>query len=487
MVTLASYLCEMTATTVEAGLTAVKIGYLTKPFILLATICFVAEYAKIRLPKWVIIALFLFGSLVTGLVFTNDYHHLYYKALYMEEGFGGHLWYCSDAGPLYFTNVALNFFYLIADIVLALFATKRAKAKKDKVIVIALYSLILIAVLGYAAYLSGWSDHYDAAMGGILVDSLLLGFLFSRYRIIDTLTAAKEKAIEEFLDPMVVYDVNGEVIYFNSPAKSLFPDIKIGEKYPFEEDEPILVFHDRSYSAIRTDIIHHGDEYGKTIIFHDITDTLTYQRRLEEDVKERTARIEFLQKETLIAFASIAESRDATTGNHVRRTAALVESIATALSRRPGFQISKETIAIWKEAAPLHDLGKIKISDAILNKKGKLTPEEYGEMKKHAVIGKELIEENLAPFQEPAFVEAAIHIACSHHEWFNGKGYPYGLQGEEIPLEARVMAVADVYDALTSVRPYKRAFTREEALEIMAKEVGTHFDPEVYEAFLSAK
>ena len=88
VVTLASYLCEMTATTVEAGLTAVKIGYLTKPFILLATICFVAEYAKIRLPKWAIIALFLFGSLVTGLVFTNDYHHLYYKTLYMEKGLG---------------------------------------------------------------------------------------------------------------------------------------------------------------------------------------------------------------------------------------------------------------------------------------------------------------------------------------------------------------------------------------------------------------
>jgi energy-coupling factor transport system substrate-specific component len=140
------------------------------------------------------------------------------------------------------------------------------------------------------------------------------------------------------------------------------------------------------------------------------------------------------------------------------------------------------TIAV---AAPLHDIGKINISDVILNKPGKLTDEEFAEMKKHTVYGRDMLVRASKNLGETAYLKMAKEIAYSHHEWWDGsRGYPERLKGKDIPLSARIMAVADVYDALVSVRPYKKAFSVDEAFRIITEESGTHFDPEVVDAFV---
>ena len=136
-------------------------------------------------------------------------------------------------------------------------------------------------------------------------------------------------------------------------------------------------------------------------------------------------------------------------------------------------------------AAPLHDIGKINISDVILNKPGKLTDDEFAEMKKHTVYGRDMLVRASKNLGETAYLKMAKEIAYSHHEWWDGsRGYPERLKGKDIPLSARIMAVADVYDALVSERPYKKAFSVDEAFRIITEESGTHFDPEVVDAFV---
>jgi len=136
-------------------------------------------------------------------------------------------------------------------------------------------------------------------------------------------------------------------------------------------------------------------------------------------------------------------------------------------------------------AAPLHDIGKIHIPDAVLNKPGKLTEEEFEVMKTHTTAGEELLTHAKAELGESGYLNTAVEMAAYHHEWWNGKGYPYGISGEEIPLCARIMAVADVFDALTSKRCYKSAMPLEKAYAIIREESGTHFDPAIVEAFFA--
>ncbi|MCH5252804.1 MAG: HD-GYP domain-containing protein, partial [Lachnospiraceae bacterium] len=188
----------------------------------------------------------------------------------------------------------------------------------------------------------------------------------------------------------------------------------------------------------------------------------------------------------MISFmAEVVENRDDNTGGHIRRTAKYVEDIAKALKRKGVYSdiLTDRYMEDMVVAAPLHDIGKIHIPDAVLNKPGKLTEEEFEIMKTHSRAGEELLIHAKTELGESEYLNMAVEMAAYHHEWWNGKGYPYGICGDEIPLPARIMAVADVFDALTSKRCYKNAMPLEKAYAIIREESGTHFDPAVVEAF----
>ncbi len=208
---------------------------------------------------------------------------------------------------------------------------------------------------------------------------------------------------------------------------------------------------------------------------------------LEAEVNKRTKQIEAIQDVTVLAMSSMAETRDNETGNHILRTQRYVEALALQLREHPRFseQLTEEFIRLLFKSAPLHDIGKIGIPDHILLKPGKLTPEEFELMKTHTTIGYEAIRRaEIALGMEIEFLSIAKEIAMSHQEKWDGSGYPQGLAGTAIPLSARLMAVADVYDALISKRVYKPAISHDEVLKIMSEGRGTHFDPDVYDAFL---
>ena len=209
---------------------------------------------------------------------------------------------------------------------------------------------------------------------------------------------------------------------------------------------------------------------------------------LEREVAKRTHEVQAIQDVTIMTMASLAETRDNETGNHIRRTQFYVKALAYRLKDHPRFRdfLTPVNIELLFKSAPLHDIGKVGIPDAILLKPGKLTGEEFEVMKGHTTLGRDAIEQaELRLGMKVDFLQFAKQIAYGHQEKWDGSGYPLGISGDAIPIPARLMALADVYDALISKRVYKPAFTHEQASDIIVEGRGKHFDTDITDAFVA--
>ena len=206
-------------------------------------------------------------------------------------------------------------------------------------------------------------------------------------------------------------------------------------------------------------------------------------------IEEQKDTINEMQNALITVLANMVESRDKFTGNHVKNTASYAKIILDRLKLDDRYKdiVTEDYEKNIINSAPLHDVGKIEISDALLNKNGRLTDEEFKKMQHHTLAGQKIIDEAKSMVKESEYLDEARNLAAYHHEKWNGTGYPYGLKGEDIPLSARVMAVADVFDALVSKRSYKPGFPVEKALDIIRDGAGTHFDPEIAKIFLDAE
>ena len=201
---------------------------------------------------------------------------------------------------------------------------------------------------------------------------------------------------------------------------------------------------------------------------------------------KKTKQIRDIQQKTILGMAQMVESRDLSTGGHIRRTSEVVRIFSRKLLQSD-MDFDPQFLELVIRSAPMHDLGKIGVDDAILRKQSRFTDEEYSKMKVHSEIGAEIVRKVLTDVEEKEFVEVASNVAHYHHEKVNGKGYPDGLTGDQIPVEARIMALADVFDALVSKRCYKEAFSFDKAFEIIKNDSGSHFDKKLTEVFLQCR
>lgn len=211
-----------------------------------------------------------------------------------------------------------------------------------------------------------------------------------------------------------------------------------------------------------------------------------YTNRMIESLRARTKEIELTQAVTIESLATLAEYRDPETGGHIRRTMNYVRLMAEHLRSLPKYKefLTERNITLLYQSAPLHDIGKVGVPDHILLKPGKLTDDEFTEMKRHPVYGRDTILKSTKTLGSTSFLQFAMEIAHTHHEKWDGSGYPQGLKGEDIPLSGRLMAIADVYDALISKRVYKPPFPHSKAVAIIQKDRATHFDPELVDVFM---
>lgn len=221
-----------------------------------------------------------------------------------------------------------------------------------------------------------------------------------------------------------------------------------------------------------------------------------YEGNLEKQVAEKTDALNTqngqllkLQNHLIISLSSLVENRDTDTGDHIKKTSAYCRLIAQKALENNIYTdiIDKDFIEIIERAAPMHDIGKILVPDAVLKKTGRFTPEEFEQMKLHTTQGVRIINEVIGVSEDKAFVKMAVEVASSHHERWDGEGYPFKVKGEDIPVSGRIMAIADVYDALVSERCYKAAMPSEKAFEIIREDAGSHFDPVLADIFLNAQ
>ena len=242
-----------------------------------------------------------------------------------------------------------------------------------------------------------------------------------------------------------------------------------------------------SVELIRNLNIRTGDEIEN--LYHALAKTTEDSMQYIADIQRHSATISKMQNGLIMVLADMVESRDQCTGDHVRKTAAYAKIIMDELRREGKYtdELTDDFIQDVVNSAPLHDIGKIQVSDVLLNKPGRLTDEEFLQMQNHTVAGGDIIAHAIALVSDAGYLAEAKNLASFHHERWDGKGYPTGLSGEGIPLSARIMAVADVFDALVSRRSYKAPFPFEKAMNIIREEAGTHFDPAVAEAFMNAE
>jgi adenylate cyclase len=208
-------------------------------------------------------------------------------------------------------------------------------------------------------------------------------------------------------------------------------------------------------------------------------------------VRQRTLDLVEAQDTIIFSMSALTETRDKETGGHIKRTRRYVETLARQLATMPRYhELDELTIELLAKSAPLHDIGKVGIPDSILHKPGELSEQEYEIMKSHTLIGVHALTRTIGGTEHPEqhdFLHFARQMIEAHHERWDGSGYPHGLRGEEIPLAGRLMALADAYDAMVSRRVYKQEYPHEEALEIIRKNAGKLFDPDVVTAFLARK
>jgi putative two-component system response regulator len=336
----------------------------------------------------------------------------------------------------------------------------------------------------------------------MLVDDSLTNLRMGKAALSDTYDVFTVPSAEKMLDllkrnlpDMILLDVN-------MPGMNGYEAIKKLKANPETRDIPVIFLTAQSDSGSELEGLTLGAiDYitkpfspsllHKRIEVHLLVESQkrelqNYNKNLQQMVAEKTKTVLKLQNKILKTVAELVECRDDITGRHIERTQHCLGIMAAAMLKRGLYpdQAKDWDIELLLHSSQLHDVGKISIQDSILRKPGRLTEDEFNEMKKHTSFGVRIIEKIEDNDDDNHFLTYAKIFADSHHERWDGAGYPHGLRGEEIPLLGRLMAIADVYDALTSERPYKKPFPHQEAVSIITDERGTHFDPLLTDLFI---
>jgi len=496
IVSFIAYYFELSAKTEEEAMMGCLMGYVGKPFSLIATLMFFAEYSHIKIKRWVFLSITLFFVAITALVFTYKYHPLYYTSVYFDiekQGSGltlGH-------GFFWYVYMISSFILLVVYTTIGVLEYKKSFTSQAKAMTVYIMLMLFACFVGLFCFIFKFTGGYDTTLAGTFVGSIFLLILLVKYRIFESLELSKDRTLRHANYACIIFDGRTRISYYNNLALEMFPelngkinDFEFSEKLDSLNKEEPYFFDNKAYKLEVNDIIETSRKkiimIGKTYTLTDITEQLNYQERLKHDVFEKTRKIKSIQSTVLISFANLIEARDGYTGAHNKNVSKYARKITESLRNNPKYSyiITDQMVNVIEDCAPLHDVGKILIPDSILGKPGKLTQEEFEKMKEHASKGAEIINSIFKDIEEELYLEFASEIAECHHEWYNGTGYPNKLKGDEIPLAARIMAVSDVYDALRMKRPYKDEFSKEKSISIIKEESGTHFDPDVVNAFL---
>jgi len=487
------YLAALYAETLESYITAIQLSYGGRVWYTFTLLLFTAELCKKKFPTILKSILILFSTATFVLVITVRKHNLYYliSGFSMDGYFPRLIW---ERGPWY------NIFMLVQIVLMTIiffwlfdeFRKVKNPTEKKKFLMV-IFSMImqsLFFVLEMVG-IKGVKGYYDLTMIGCMIGTIFIYIAILRFDLMETRQLAEKFMIDRLSEGIIATDNDGVIQYFNQPAKNLFPELKIGDKQIPDKIKKMLedgkkmkneLFDEhvsiekRIYLAEENDLIRDDKSFGKIYTLIDETEHIRYMKE-KENLRVKQLEINNYKKqirmgnETIFSIANAVEARDKMTGRHSLR----VSEYAVLIAEELGF--STDEMEQLRKTGLLHDIGKIGVPDSILTKPSSLTEEEYEIMKTHTTIGSEIL-------KDFTFIPHVDEGAKFHHERYDGKGYPSGLKGEDIPLNARIIGIADAFDAMTANRTYRKAMNIEDVKKEIKKCSCTQFDPKLAEILL---
>ena len=496
-----SYLYLATAKTLDEALNAMRLTYIGGCFLQLMIMLAIFSLCDIRLPR-LLKAMFMVLSTVSFLFALTMGDT---KAFYAEVSFDPVTRELRRTyGPLHTIFLAMEIFYFLLGIGSILYAFLRKNQVSRKTLVM----LLLPQAICMFAYFGGRSffPKVELLPAAFTLSQLIYLMLVARISLYDVYESAIDSLVKAGDTGFITFDRRNHYLGSNDTARRIFPelngltvDLSLRKNQAMNdlltpllegktEDRNSLLVEkdDRFYLLTLTPLAGKKKSRGHEIIITDDTKDMRHIHTLKKEVDRQTAHIREMHDQLVLGMATMVESRDNSTGGHIRRTSDGVRILIHEMEEDPSWNLDESFREKLIKAAPMHDLGKIAVDDEILRKPGRFTPEEYAIMKTHAPEGARIVREILRKTDDEEFKVIAENVAHYHHERWDGKGYPDGLKGEEIPLEARIMAIADVWDALVSKRVYKDSIPFEKAHAIMMEGMGSQFDPGLEEVYRAA-
>lgn len=511
------YFLSACATNIESAVFARKVTFIGRCFLPFTLFMTIADISNVKVNK----KLGICGAVFSAITFIGacsiGYTYIFYKSVDFEifEGVPRLIKEEAIMYRMYQANFIGWFLGIYIILISGFFRRNRASFKVS-------ITLLILITIGLAAKVLSSAEIllYDATPLVYAILMLVVFNLMNRLNLYDNSATIADILIKDNDFGYVVFDNKMKFLSADETAKNFFTDLRIlfvdrgldSYDTPFLKDLFQLLCetnlsgkHEKLINS-REQIIkltcvamRKGDSdeiKGYTVVISDDTQNqknlaiLTqYSTELSKEVSEKARKIRQIQNDIILNMATIVENRDSNTGGHIKRTSECVRVfVEEALSKSEIY--SQYSTRYYKSvilAAPLHDFGKIAVRDEILLKQGKFTPEEYEEMKKHPNKGAVIVSDILQSVEDKEFVNIAVNVAHYHHEKWDGNGYPEGLSGEDIPFEARIMALADVFDALVSKRCYKEKYSYEKAFQIISESTGSHFDPQLGKLFIECR
>lgn len=512
------YVTMANAANAEVALMGNILTYFGACFLPYCFLLCMSELCQIPIKKWISLIMLAYNIIVFCLVWSSSLGcRLFYESyeLTVQGGIGVLV---TTSGPCRILYEISVIFFAMAVITLMYFAICRKKNLSYKT----LWSLIALELVTIGVYFfEKYANHVvDWVCIGYILDEFILLVLIYRigkYDVSESI-AGSINTQEDYA--YMIFDMKLNYLGCSPMLKIHFPDVThVKVDKPIDpqgnmviaksvawltssvitgsKDPLYIVQNGRNLKCTWRSINNglFGKQSGYLVEIFDDTNQQKYlslisdyNAQLEGEVEAKLEHIQEMQDRIIIGISDIVESRDNSTGGHVKRTSEAVRIFMDELEKESAeFHMTKHYVENIIKAAPMHDLGKIAVEDYILKKPGRFTEDEFQLMKVHAAVGAKIVEKALNGVEDDAFLDVAKNMARYHHEKWNGRGYPEGLSGSEIPLEARIMALADVFDALVSKRCYKEKYTYDEAFKIIEDSLGTHFDPKLGRIFLKCR
>ncbi|MCH5192770.1 MAG: HD domain-containing protein [Oscillospiraceae bacterium] len=501
----------------EAALIANKIVYIGGCYLILMITLAVFSLCEVRINRYIILLLYVITTAVFFCTLQIGRNELYYTNVSMVRE-NGITVLVKEYGILHTCYYVMVAVYFLLGMVAVVYSCMRKQVSNRFIIFLALPEVLsVISFFAGRTLLKAFDFFPNAELIPLTYDLALVVYLFiSRKLVLYNLPGmAIETVVQNGNTGFISFDFKFRYLGSNETAKNLFPQLNdMTVDKPITSDslnETLLkwledfrndsscnnVFYKKEDKIYLVEISFLSDgrrERGYQMYITDDTQDQQYialldkfNTELKSEVEQKTAHIVEMHDNLILSMAMMVESRDNSTGGHIRRTSACVRMLLNEIKRGSDFELSESFCKNLIKAAPMHDLGKIAVDDAILRKPGHFTDEEYAVMKTHAAEGAKIVHDILKGTDNDEFHILAENVAHYHHERWDGSGYPDGLKGEQIPLEARIMAIADVYDALVSKRAYKEKMSFEKADRIIMEGMGSHFDKRLEPYYAAAR